>query len=319
MKNRKRFFLLLAVAGFILVAVAALVPTAGVGFGSWRHTMPLRTARVLAAFIVGAGLSCSGVVFQALLRNPLAEPYVLGVSGGAGLGAAAAILAGFAAAGFMAIPLSAFVGGVLTLAAVILLATDRGETSVYGLILSGVIVSALCSSLLLFMVWSAPREGLHTVLWWMLGNLEPDSVALLQATFIMVLAGCCGSWLISAELDAMTLGREAAHNLGVRTRRIFILGLALATVMAASVVGMAGLIGFVGLIVPHVARSIAGPGHRTLIPVSAVLGGLFLVLCDTVARCVMKPEMPVGVVTALCGGPFFLALLRRRKRFSWLE
>ena len=281
----------------------------------------LRLQRVLTGFLVGASLSCAGTVFQALLRNPLAEPYVLGVSSGGALGAAAAILGGFgAAAGMPLVPLCAFLGAAATLAIVYALASRNGAPSVYSLILSGVIVSSVASSLLMFGISVAPIQGMHTVLWWMLGNLAPESPALLTACAVPMAAAMLGAWLLAPELNALTLGRDMAHFLGVRTKLAIVLGLVLATAMTAAAVGLAGLIGFVGLVVPHAMRSLAGADHRRLLPAAALCGGAFLALCDALAQSALPDtvgEIPVGVVTSLIGGPFFIALLRKGRKGGW--
>ena len=324
MKRGIRLLLLLLVS-LLLLAGCLFLGAFGVGLPDLDSTIGeaiffMRLNRVIAGFIVGAALSCAGVVFQALLRNPLAEPYILGVSSGAGLGAAVAILTGLGACSVFVLPLTAFVAAVITLAIVYALASNRGSTSVYGLILSGVIVSSVCSSILMFMVATAPVEGLHSVIWWMLGNLEPASRELLIVSSIIIAAGGFAAWLIAPELNALTLGRETAHSVGVRTQLVVILGLILSTLITASAVGLAGLIGFVGLIVPHVMRNLVGPDHRLLVPAAAIGGGVFLAVCDAAARTVLAPiEIPVGVVTAVCGGPFFLIILRRKRRTSWIE
>jgi len=276
----------------------------------------LRANRVLCGFIVGAALAAAGVVFQAVLQNPLAEPYVLGVSGGAGLGAALAILTGVGALGSLSLPISAFVAGIATLFLVFSLARDgQGTPNIYGLILCGVVVSAVCSSLLMFLVATAPVEGLHSVLWWMLGDLQPTSTGLLVVTGICILVTLAVLWALTPELNALALGREAAHHVGVRLNVSIPLALGAATFMAASAVSLSGLIGFVGLIVPHATRRLTGADHRRLLPMSALLGGTSLAVCDALARTVMAPvEIPVGVITALCGGPFFLYLLRRKRK-----
>jgi iron complex transport system permease protein len=320
--RRRLLWLALAVTPAV-AALCLLVGPAGFGWPAQdtemgRAVLTLRVYRLLAALAVGASLSCAGAVFQALLRNPLAEPYVLGVSSGAGLGAAAAILSGFAAWHALALPLTAFVGALVTLGAVYRLAREgSGAPSVYGLILSGVIVSAVCSSLLMSLVALAPVEGMHSVVWWMLGDLQPASGSLLAACAGIAGVTCSTLWFLSRDLNALTLGREMAHHVGVRTGVVVNAGLVLATLATSAAVGLAGLIGFVGLIVPHVARAAVGPDHRRLLPVCALGGGLFLAVCDAMARSTFgAQEIPVGVVTALFGGPFFLALLRR-KRMGW--
>jgi iron complex transport system permease protein len=259
------------------------------------------------------------VVLQALLRNPLAEPYVLGVSSGAGLGAAIAILAGMGAVSFIPVPLSAFICACITLLLVYFLASEGGKPSIYGLILSGVIVSSVCSSLLMFLIAIAPIEGLHSIMWWMLGNLEIASPAQLLVCGSLIGIGFLLVWSLATELNAMTLGNDMAHHLGVRTTLTIVLGLAGATLITASAVAVAGLIGFVGLIIPHAVRALVGADHRRLLPASALAGGVFLAVCDAAARTIMAPrEIPVGVITALLGGPFFLFILHRRRRQGWI-
>jgi iron complex transport system permease protein len=309
----------------VLLALCVLSGPSGFGLPALgtpvgRAILSLRLSRIAAGVVVGAALSCAGVIFQALLRNPLAEPYVLGVSSGAGLGAAFAILAGFGAAfTILLLPAIAFAGAILAL--LIVLAVAGGtRASVYDLILSGVIVSAIASSILMFLVATAPRDGLHSVIWWMLGNLQPASRGQMILTSVVVLGGILTAWLIAPQLDALTLGQEVAHHVGVRTELISTVGLLLGSLLAAAAVSLAGLIGFVGLIVPHVMRSLLGPGHRRLIPATALAGGIFLALCDALARTILAPrEIPVGILTALCGGPFFLVILKLRGRRGWIE
>ncbi len=283
-----------------------------------RALLHLRLSRVAAGFVVGAALSCAGAILQAVLRNPLADPYVLGVSSGGAVGATLAIATGLSGNAALALPLAAFAAAVITLAAVFGLASRNGGTSVHGLILSGVVVSSMLSSVLMVILSFARNERLHGILWWMLGNL--------QAGDTRVLAGCavCGGVALAAalalarDLNALTLGREMAHNVGVRTRLAVGCALAAATLAAAAAVALAGLIGFVGLIVPHAVRQVTGPDHRRLIPAAAVAGGAFLVVCDALARSLVTGrEIPVGVITALTGGPFFLVLLRRRRE-GWV-
>ncbi len=306
--------------------LALLVGPSGFGLPDWhtatgRAILGLRAGRIATGFFVGAGLAAAGTVLQALLRNPLADPYVLGVSGGSGLAAAATIALGWTAAGPLALPAAAFAGGLAALAVVYALsARGRSAPSLYALLLSGVIVGAMCSSLLMLLIALAPVEGMHGILWWMLGNLQMTPPGLLRAAALLVGAGLAGVTLLGRELNALTLGRDAAHHLGVRTGLAVSLCLALATLMAAACVAMAGLIGFVGLIVPHAARAWVGPDHRRLPLVAALMGGVFLLLCDAAARTLLAPrEIPVGVITALVGGPFFLLILRRRQSGSWVE
>ncbi|MFO7534499.1 MAG: iron ABC transporter permease, partial [Kiritimatiellia bacterium] len=307
----------------VIPLLGILTGTCGFGLPDWhteagRALLILRMERVWAGLMVGGALAAAGVVLQALLRNPLAEPYVLGVSGGSALGAGAAILFGVSAS-IWTVPLAAFAAGAATLALVVRLAQDdEGVPSIYGLLLSGVIVSSVCSGLLMFMLSIAPAEGIHNVLWWMLGNLQMPARPLLTLCSGLVLAGMGIATALAPELNALTLGGDTAHHLGVRTKVAVAAGLLLATVITASAVATAGLIGFVGLVVPHVVRSLIGPDHRRLIPGAALAGGLFLAACDMLARTVLAPrEIPVGVITALAGGPFFLWILRQRRKSGW--
>ena len=324
-KSRRVSWIL--ILGSVPVVLFACILFGASGFGIpdtntvvGRAILGLRVNRVVTAMLVGAALACAGTVFQALLRNPLAEPYVLGVSSGAGLGAALAILTGLGTAlGVMALPVCAFVAAGLTLLLVFSVA-GGSRSSVYSLILSGVIVSSIGSSILMFLVATAPVEGLHSVIWWMLGNLQPTSPGLLAACAVVIGLGLLGTWMLAPELNTMTLGREMAHHVGVRPSVVVTVGLLLSTLVTSAAVAMAGLIGFVGLIVPHVMRSLVGPDHRRLIPVAALGGGLFLAVCDAFARTILMPrEIPVGVVTAICGGPFFLFVLRFRRKQGWIE
>ncbi len=284
-----------------------------------RAIFVLRLGRVLAGFCVGGALAGAGCVMQALLRNPLAEPYLLGVSSGAGLGAALAIVGGLAAHGVLLLPLAAFAGATATLALVYLLALSGGRVSIYGLILSGVIVSSVSSSLLMVVVSLAPAEGVHGILWWMLGNLELPSRALLAVSAAILAAGCLALWAGAPAWNALSLGTDIAHGVGVRVRLAVVAGLGLASLVTATAVALAGLIGFVGLIVPHVVRRLTGPDHRRLLPAAVLTGGVFLALCDAVARTALAPrELPVGVITALLGGPFFLFILRAKRRGEWV-
>ena len=279
----------------------------------------LRVARILLAVVVGAGLSVAGAVFQALLRNPLAEPYILGVSSGAGLGAASAIVLGIGAMSVWSVPAMAFVGSVLTILIVYRLASEpNGVVPVYTLLLAGVIVNAALSSVLMFIVSSSSSNELHNVVWWLLGNLQIFDWRLLQLVSLVILSCLFVVGMMSHKLNIITLGEEPASHLGLNveaTKKIFFL---LASLMTASAVAACGLIGFVGLIIPHCVRLAIGPDHRRLVLASALAGAVFLVLADSFARTVIAPtEIPIGVVTTFIGGPFFLFLLKRKKNTYW--
>lgn len=310
----------------LLLALCLFLGPTGIGFPDpetsiGKAVMTLRFNRLIMGLLVGSALSVSGVVFQAILRNPLAEPYVLGVSGGAGLGATMAILFGAVSAIPLSLPVAAFTSAVATLFLVYWIASRgcRGAPSVYSLILSGVIISAVCSSLIMFLVSTASVEGLHNVIWWMLGNLQPAPLQQRLVSALFIGSGFAGVWLLASRFNALTLGREMAHYQGINADAVIMGGLLFATLTAATAVSIGGMIGFVGLIVPHVTRAMFGPDHRWLIPLSAIGGGTFLAVCDACARTVIAPvEVPVGVVTALAGGPFFLLILQRKMKNAWI-
>ncbi|MCY2991469.1 MAG: iron ABC transporter permease [Planctomycetota bacterium] len=274
----------------------------------------LRCARILLAVVTGAALSTSGVIFQAILRNPLAEPYVLGISSGAGLGAALAIVFGLHAAGAWTLPGMAFAGALGTILLVYALArTAAGGIPAPTLLLSGAIVNAVLGSLLMFLVSVTPSEDLHNVVWWLLGNLQVFDWQLLRVVAMVVAAGLAMTVLCARDLNLLALGEEPAAHLGLHVERTVQVFFLVASLMTGATVAACGLIGFVGLIVPHAVRLSIGPDHRRLVPAAALAGATFLVLADVFARTVMAPlEIPIGVITSLLGGPFFLFLLRRR-------
>ncbi len=307
---------LVAACAASLFSGAVWVP---VGKMSDSVIVEMRVARFLLAIVAGAGLSVSGVIFQALFRNPLAEPYVLGVSSGAGLGAAIAILCGLAALSAWSIPAIAFAGALGTIFLVYGLARDRaGAAPIHTLLLSGVMVNAVFGSLLMFLVSLSTSDALHNVIWWLLGSLQVLEWSLLPAPAVVVTCGLVVTIVLSRDLNVVTLGEEPAAHLGLNVERTKTLFLLLASLMTGATVAACGLIGFVGLIVPHSVRLAIGPDHRRLVPASALAGATFMVMADSFARTVMAPtEIPIGVVTALLGGPFFFFLLRHKRRSSW--
>ncbi len=275
----------------------------------------LRMWRILAGLIVGAALALAGTVLQTVLRNPLADPFVLGISGGASLAVAAVMATGLVAAGSFVLPVAAFAGAVLALLFVVAVARLAGGGPVT-LVLAGVVSGSFASALLMVLLACASSRTLQSVTWWMMGSLqsaEPESLAVAGA-FIGVAALAMLSQ--SRALNALALGTDFAQTLGVRTERVLPLVLGAASLAVAAAVSLVGIIGFVGLIVPHAVRRIAGANHRALLPASAVAGGLFLVACDQLGKLFAEVEIPAGVVTALAGGPFFLWLLARRGRHA---
>jgi iron complex transport system permease protein len=307
---------LAAACAVSLLAGAAPLPAEDV----WRSgVFRLRLVRTVLAVVAGAGLSTAGVIFQAILRNPLAEPYVLGVSSGAGLGAALALVLGLSAAGTWTLPAAAFAGAMATIVLVYALApTPTGAAPVQTLLLSGVVVSAVLGSVLMFVVSVAPSEKLHGIVWWLLGSLQAFYWDLPRIVAGVVAVGIALTALLARDLNLMALGEEPASHLGLNVERTKTMFFLLTSLMTGATVAACGLIGFVGLIVPHTMRLMIGPDHRRLVTASALAGAAFLVLADSAARTVIAPrEVPIGVITALLGGPYFLAVLRRKKSCYW--
>lgn len=281
--------------------------------------LDLRLPRVLLAATVGAGLAGAGTVFQGLLRNPLADPYIVGVSAGAAFGATLAITMGWGAgpAGLAATPALAFIGALAATAVVYLLARRDGDTPVEDFLLAGVAVSAFLAAAVSWLQLSG-GESLQRVIFWLMGGLSGRSWPQLIMAAPYVLGGLLLAWLFARELNALLLGDETAWSLGVDARRARPILIVAGSLMAAAAVAAAGLIGFVGLIVPHLVRIAVGPDHRRLIPAAALGGAVLLVLSDTAARSTTGvAELPVGILTAALGAPFFLFVLLRSRRRFW--
>lgn len=276
-----------------------------------------RLPRVLFAAVVGAGLAVSGVVFQAILRNPLASPFTLGVSGGASLGAVVAIRLGWETEffGLSLLPVASFLGAFAVAGVVYLLSLSQLRFSPVTLLLSGVILNFICSAVILLVHYFADFTQSFLMLRWMMGGLDifDYSVFLNVAPFIVAGGGLLV--YLSRYLNVLSAGEEWAASRGLDVKRLVSLEYFGASLVTGSVIAYSGPIGFVGLIVPHALRLVVGADHRVLLPLSLFLGAAFLVACDTVARTVLTPtELPVGVITAILGGPFFLWLLLSRKR-----
>ena len=279
-----------------------------------------RLPRALAGAVAGAGLAAAGVTFQALLRNPLAEPFTLGVSSGAALGAVIAISLGLdAALGASAVPFMAFAGSLASVALVWRLARVGSARPPATLLLAGITLAFVCSAATMLVQYTATFSESYRIVRWMMGGLDWIPGADLARSAVVVGAGLGALLLLSRDLNALAAGAEAAASVGVHVERTVGVGYVSASLVVGAVIAFAGPIGFVGIIVPHALRALIGPDHRALLPASILVGAGFVVLADTVARTVIAPEqLPVGVVTALVGGPFFLFLLMSEKGRSRL-
>jgi len=278
----------------------------------------VRLPRVLLAALLGGALTVAGVVFQALLRNPLADPYVLGVSGGASIGGVLALLLGFGGAhgllGGLGVPALAFAGALGALVLIEWIATVGGRLTVYTVLLTGAIFNAFSAALIYFIQSLSSLEELHAIVFYLMGQIPSYALGNLGVLALAIGLVVVGVFAMGRDYNALSLGEEGALQVGVDVervkRRTFVLG----SLLTGLAVAVAGLIGFVGLVVPHILRILLGPDHRLLLPAAFFGGAAFLVLADLVARIAVAPgELPVGVVTALIGGPFFLYLLRRSR------
>jgi iron complex transport system permease protein len=294
------------IAGSLAGLLSGQIPEDAAG----RIVVSLRLPRALMGVLAGGALASSGVAFQALLRNPLAEPYILGISSGAAVGALAALLLfpGLS----LSVPLFAFLGAALAASVVFLLARRRSGVSRERLILMGVIVGAFLNAFVMMIVALSPPGGIPGAVYWLMGDLGLGTMDKVGRLALYVAAGTAVLLLLSRGLDLLLLGDDAAFHAGLPVERIKAFVYLTGSLLAGAVVAASGVIGFVGLIVPHGARALVGSAHRRLLPAAFLLGGAFLVAADVLAR-VASPagELPVGAVTALAGAPFFLYLLRR--------
>jgi iron complex transport system permease protein len=275
--------------------------------------LSLRLPRALLAGLVGAGLSVSGAIFQALLRNPLADPYILGVSSGAAVGAIIAILMGLSSLS-IGLPLASFIGAFLTILIVFNFGRQDGKIHPNTLLLAGVIIGSFLSAIIMFFISISQKEELHTIIFWLMGDFSFANPQAVYMIFPYIFFGFIFLYLRARQLNLILSGEESALQMGVDVERLKLISYLLASLITAASVSVCGLIGFVGLIVPHSVRLIFGPDHRLLLPSSALIGASFLIASDTFARTLLAPiELPVGVITAAFGGPFFIYLLRTRK------
>ena len=274
----------------------------------------VRIPRVLLAGLVGAALACAGTAMQAVFRNPMADPFIIGVSSGAAVGGVSASVLGLTVVvGTFTAPMLAFASALVTVLFVYKMGTVKGKVQVHTLLLSGVAVAAFLGAVVSFLIYYE-REAYHKLFKWLLGSLADASWDVILILAIPVGAGAFLVFLFGRELNALLLGEETAHNLGADPEFVKKLMLTIAALVTAGAVAFTGIIGFVGLIVPHMMRILVGADHRVLVLASTLFGAIFLIWADPISRTVIPgQEVPVGIITALCGGPFFLYLLRRSR------
>ena len=332
--TRKRFFItivFLAVLSFLVCAWALMTGIHSLSFRdvldavfsngnantlSRTIIVDVRFPRVALAFLVGMGLSIAGAVLQALLRNPLAEPHLIGVSSGAALGGVIAALF-LSALPFLAqfsMPASSFAGALAAITLIYLLSQRKGVLSVYTLLLVGVILNSFFISIIIFIQSIVRADELASIFSWLLGSLSyiKHDMLIVTASVICITGGAL--FLLAPQFNLLSLGETRAESLGVNVEKTKRIAFVLTSLMVGVMVSVSGLIGFIGLVVPHIARLLFGSDHRIVIPASACIGGTLLVAADTLARTIIAPqEIPVGVITAFLGAPFFIILLKRKE------
>ena len=274
----------------------------------------IRLPRIVLGVLVGAALGVAGTAMQGLFKNPMADPYIIGISSGAALGATFAMVFGLGTLGMYTIPLVAFIGATAAIFLVYNIASIGGKLPVGTLLLAGIAVTLFLSAITSFMMYIS-GEKLHGIVFWLMGGLWASSWDHVWMTLPWIFVGMTVIYIFARDLNVMLLDEEPAQHLGVDVERLKKIMMISASLITASAVAVSGIIGFVGLIIPHIMRILVGPDHRILLPCSALVGGTFLVWADTLARTIIAPtEIPVGIITALFGAPFFIYLLRKRKR-----
>ena len=313
------------------LAVLLITPWIGSTGVTWRNVLAgvspdreiffvARLPRVLFGALVGGALATAGVLFQAILRNSLADPFTLGVSAGSSLGAFIAIWLGLETVlfGIPIVSVAAFAGAFLTILLVFFIARTNSSVPPFTLILAGVTLNFVFFAVMMFIHYAADFNESYLMTRWTMGALDTADMRTVAGATPFVIASLFGLMLIAEQLNPLAAGEEWAAARGVDVRRLKTMSYFIASILTGAVTAFSGPIGFVGLIVPHTVRLVLGPDHRLLIPASFFVGSAFLVLCDTAARTAFAPtEIPVGVITALLGGPFFIALLKRKRGHLW--
>lgn len=330
--KKKRLFISLVISTFIIALVSLTVGSASIssfeaikiiinyftkvseGNMSEKIIMNIRAPRVLMALFTGAGLAISGVTFQGLFKNPMGDPFVLGVSSGAALGATIGLIFNLEKNNYILITLLAFGGAIVTLMLVYNVARVGNKIPIEILLLSGIAISFLCNSLT-SLIMILKKEAMDKIIYWTLGSLNTSSYKQVLLIVPIVVLGSLFIYRRYKDLNILSMGEEDAYSLGVEVEIVKKELIIISSLIVAALVSVTGIIGFVGLIIPHIARMIVGSNHRELIPFSFILGALFLVVCDTISRVIIAPgELPVGAVTALLGAPYFIYLLWKKKR-----
>ena len=279
----------------------------------------IRLPRTIMAFAVGGSLSLTGAILQGIYRNPLVEPYTLGISGGAAFGVALVIVLSLhLTIGAFVLPLAGFTGAMVTIFVVYFLSIHKGVTNINRMLLIGVMISFVASSSMMFLMAITTSENLHGIIFWMMGSLDEPNAVLIKVVLYSSLTGLLMSYFFARPLNALRLGQEKAHHLGINTNTTIRILFVIASLLTGICVAVAGIIGFVGLVIPHLVRNIIGSDYRILLVGSFLGGSFFLIISDIIARTIIMPnELPIGVITGMVGGIVFIFVLARtRLKFS---
>ena len=299
-------------AGIPLKRIIELI-IEGKGSTEYSILFDIRLPRIILGFAVGGGLTLAGVILQGMFRNPLVEPYTLGISGGAALGVSLNIVFGLYKPGILTLPLFGFLGALFIIIMLYLINMRKGIIRLQWLLLNGVMISFISSSLIMLIMSLSRAEDMHGIIFWIMGSLDEPDWFIIKVTAAVVAILFIVSYLFCLDLNAFSLGEEEAMHLGVRVERSKRLLFVIASLLAGFSVSVAGMIGFVGLVVPHFIRMLVGSDHRVLLPAAFLAGGAFLIFCDTIARTIIAPmELPVGVITGILGGSLFIYALSQK-------
>ena len=279
----------------------------------------IRIPRTLLGFAIGGSLSLAGAILQGIYRNPLVEPYTLGISGGASLGVTFAIVAGLHLLNILLLPLAGFIGAFTTIFLVYTLSLKKGALSVNRMLLIGVMISFISSSLMMFLMSITATENIHGIVFWIMGSLNESNTAMIGAMVVLSIVCLLISYLFVMPLNALRLGEEKARHLGINSNATIRILFVITSVLTGACIAVGGVIGFVGLIIPHIVRLFVGSDYRIMLVSSFLSGSIFLILCDIIARTIISPnELPIGVITGIVGGVVFIVLLSRSQKRSKL-
>jgi len=311
---------ILAILGKQIPFLNEIVDASLISSSDFAIILQIRLPRIIAGVIVGAALAASGVVYQGVFRNPMADSYVLGVSAGAAVGASFAILfgAGVALFGFSLVQVAAFIGALFAMFLVYNISRVGSRVPVTTLLLCGIAVNFFLYAVVALLEVIAGNE-LHAIVFWLIGGFSNVLWTDIWGVLPFIIVGTVAAYFYVRDLNLLALGEDQAQHLGVNVEKVKQVLLVLASMVTAAAVSLSGLVGFVGLMVPHITRIVIGPDHRILFPASTIVGAIFLVVCDAVARVIATPfastlELPVGIVTMLAGAPFFIILFRKKKQ-----